>query len=325
MRTIHGRRTCASPTEGPDIDVRSLLEFVKVEHTLFSLPFVLIGYLVAVMQFNVEPGIDLLWILFAAVGARGLAMALNRIIDRDIDAANPRTQGRHLASGSMSMRTAWSLAAGFLVMLLVSAGLLNRVALMMAWLPVLTFVVYPYMKRFTWLCHFWLGLCLGLAPAGAWVAVAADVHGWAAITGMFSTRTEFLWAPSVLPISLGVALWIAAFDINYARMDMESDKAQGIHSFPARFDERATTRTTVQLSLLWFACFAFADPVDSIWFLAAAGVMALANVIVVLRMKRFGDFQTVLFRVSMLTGWVLLAALAVAYATEPPCDGSCLD
>jgi len=295
-----------------------VLEFVKVEHTLFSLPFVLIGYLVAVMQFNVEPGIDLLWILFAAVGARGLAMALNRIIDRDIDAANPRTQGRHLASGSMSMRTAWSLAAGFLVMLLVSAGLLNRVALMMAWLPVLTFVVYPYMKRFTWLCHFWLGLCLGLAPAGAWVAVAADVHGWAAITGMFSTRTEFLWAPTVLPISLGVALWIAAFDINYARMDMESDKAQGIHSFPARFDERVTTRTTVQLSLLWFACFAFADPVDSIWFLAAAGVMALANVIVVLRMERFGDFQTVLFRVSMLTGWVLLAALAVGYGTEPP-------
>lgn len=318
MRTIHGRHTCTSLTEGPDIDVRSVLEFVKVEHTLFSLPFVLIGYLVAVMQFNVEPGIDLLWILLAAVGARGLAMALNRIIDRDIDAANPRTQGRHLASGSMSMKTAWSLAAGFLVMLLVSAGLLNRVALMMAWLPVLTFVVYPYMKRFTWLCHFWLGLCLGLAPAGAWVAVAADVHGWAAITGMFPTRTEFLWAPTVLPISLGVALWIAAFDINYARMDVESDKAQGIHSFPSRFDERATTRTTVQLSLLWFACFAVADPVDSIWFLAAAAGMSLANVIVVLRMERFDDFQTVLFRASMLTGWVLLAALAVGYATEPP-------
>ena len=87
-----------------------MLEFVKVEHTLFSLPFVLIGYLVAVIQFNLEPGVDLLWILLAAVGARGLAMALNRIVDRDIDAANPRTQGRHLASGSMSMKTAWSLA-----------------------------------------------------------------------------------------------------------------------------------------------------------------------------------------------------------------------
>ena len=181
---------------------------------------------------------------------------------------------------------------------------------MMAWLPVLTFVVYPYMKRFTWLCHFWLGLCLGLAPAGAWVAMAADVHGWAAIT-------DALWAPTVLPISLGVALWIAAFDINYARMDVESDREQGIHSFPSRFDERATTRTTVQLSLVWFACFAVSDPVESIWFLAAAGVMALANIAVVLRMDRLKDFQTTLFRVSMLTGWVLLGALALGYATEP--------
>ena len=205
------------------MNVKQVLSFIKIEHTLFSLPFVLMGYFIALRQFNIQPGVDLLWILLAAVGARGLAMALNRIIDRDIDAANPRTQGRHLASGSMSMKTAWTLAAGFLVMLLVSAGLLNRVALMMAWLPVLTFVIYPYMKRFTWGCHFWLGLCLGLAPAGAWVAIAADVHGWGAITGVLSTHTEYLWAPTILPISIGVALRIAAFDINYARMDVESD------------------------------------------------------------------------------------------------------
>ena len=131
------------------MDVKQVLSFIKIEHTLFSLPFVLMGYLIAIRQFGIDPGMDLLWILLAAVGARGLAMALNRIIDRDIDAANPRTQGRHLASGSMSMKTAWSLAGVFLAMLLVSAGLLNRVALMMAWLPVLTFVIYPYMKRFT--------------------------------------------------------------------------------------------------------------------------------------------------------------------------------
>ena len=216
------------------------------------------GYLIATRQFGAGNDLDLLDFV-AAVGARGLAMALNRIIDRDIDAANPRTQGRHLASGSMSMRAAWALAAVFLAMLLISAGLLNRVALMMAWLPVLTFVIYPYMKRFTWGCHFWLGLCLGLAPAGAWVAIAADVHGWGAITGLLSGRTEFLWAPTILPICIGVALWIAAFDINYARMDVESDREQGIHSFPSNFGETATTRTTVQLSLLWFACFAIAD------------------------------------------------------------------
>ena len=299
------------------MDVKQVLSFIKIEHTLFSLPFVLMGYFIAIRQFNIAPGIDLLWILLAAVGARGLAMALNRIIDRDIDAANPRTQGRHLASGSMSMQTAWTLAIVFLAMLLVSAGLLNRVALMMAWLPVLTFVIYPYMKRFTWGCHFWLGLCLGLAPAGAWVAIAADVHGWGAITGMLSVRTEYLWAPTILPISIGVALWIAAFDINYARMDVESDRGHGIHSFPSKFGDKATTRTTVQLSLLWFACFAISNPMDGLWFLAAAAVMALANIYVVLGMNRFADFQTVLFRVSMLTGWVLLASLVVGFSVEP--------
>ena len=294
------------------MNFKQIAEFVKIEHTLFSLPFVLIGYFLALEQFDDRIGIDLLWILLAAVGARGLAMTLNRIIDRDIDAANPRTEGRHLASGSMRIQTAWLLSALFLVLLLVSAGLLNTVALAMAWLPVLAFVVYPYTKRFTWLCHFWLGLCLGLAPAGAWVAIAADVHGWEAIT---NTK---LWAPTIFCISLGVVFWIAAFDINYARMDAENDRKQGIHSFPSKFGEAATTRTTIQLSLLWFACFAVADPMDGIWFLAAAGLMALANIYVVLRMERLVDFQNTLFRISMLTGWVLLAAVLVGFSIESP-------
>jgi len=284
--------------------VKEILEFVKVEHTLFSLPFVLIGFLLANFDYSTQPE-DLLWILIAAVGARGLAMALNRIIDRDIDAANPRTASRHLASGSMSMKTAYRLSTVFLIMLLFSAWQLNEVALMMAWLPVLVFVIYPYMKRITWLCHFWLGLCLGLAPAGAWVAVAADVHGWAAITDLH-------WYPGIFFISLGVMFWIAAFDLNYARMDVENDRANGIHSFPARFGEEATTRTSIQFTLLWFACFAIADPIHEIWFLAAAGLMALANIAVILARERFADFQTTLFRVSMLTGWVLLLALMVS-------------
>ncbi len=296
------------------MDIRAILSFIKVEHTLFSLPFVLMGYIIAYNQFMVSPStsaygwiqMDLVWILIAAIGARGLAMALNRIIDRDIDAANPRTEGRHLASGKMDVHTAWSLAAIFLLMLILGAWMLNEVALMMAWLPVLAFVIYPYTKRFTWLCHLWLGLCLGLAPAGAWVAVAGDVHGWASITGSFDTHNEILWLPTILPISLGVALWITAFDINYARMDIESDRANGIHSFPARFSEEATTRTSVQLSLLWFACFAISNPMDEIWFLAVSAGMALSNIVVILAREKFVDFQNALFRTSMLTGWMLL-------------------
>ena len=295
---------------GGNLGVKEILQFVKIEHTLFSLPFVLIGYILAYNQFMHDLPVselgwlrmDLVWILVAAVGARGLAMALNRIIDRDVDAANPRTANRHLVSGDMSMNTAWTLSAIFLGMLLLGAWQLNEVALMMAWLPVLAFVIYPYTKRYTWLCHLWLGLCLGLAPAGAWVAVAADVHGWAAIT-------DLLWYPTIFFISLGVALWIAAFDINYARMDVESDRENGIHSFPATFSEEATTRTSIQLTLIWFACFAISNPMDEIWFLGAAGIMAILNIAVIIRREKFADFQTTLFRVSMLTGWILLVAI----------------
>ena len=296
---------------------KEILEFIKLEHTLFSLPFVLIGYIHAHNQFMLPSdsswiSVDIVWILIAAVGARGLAMTLNRIIDRDIDAQNPRTESRHLVSGSMSVRTAWNLGAAFLIMLLFSAWQLNEVALMMAWLPVLAFVIYPYTKRYTWGCHLWLGLCLGLAPAGAWLALSADVHGWDAILGSH-------WYPTIFFISLGVALWITAFDINYARMDVESDRKQGIHSFPARFSEQATTRTSVQLTLLWFACFAIADPMDEIYFLAAAGIMAIANIAVIIARERLADFQTTLFRFSMLTGWVLLAA---AIMHEPSAVGT---
>ena len=291
------------------MDIKQLMSFIKIEHTLFSLPFIIIGYFVAVEQFypaDEMPLIDLAWVLVAAVGARGLAMTLNRIIDRNIDAENPRTAKRHLASGTMSMSTAWTLAAIFLAMLLLGAGMLNQVALKMSWLPVLTFVIYPYTNRFTWLCHLWLGLCLGLAPAGAWVAIAGDFHGWQAITGTDGFGTGLLWYPTIFFISLGVTLWITAFDINYARMDVESDRKHGINSFPARFSEKATTRTSIQLTLAWLACFALADPMSEFWFLAAALIMAIANAYVMLRNESLEQFQDILFKVSVSTGWVLI-------------------
>jgi len=184
--------------------------------------------------------------------------------------------------------------------------MLNEVALMMSWLPVLAFVIYPYTKRFTWLCHLWLGLCLGMAPAGAWVAIAGDFHGWEAITGTDGFGSGLLWFPTIFFISLGVTLWITAFDINYARMDVESDRKHGIYSFPARFSERDTTRTSIQLTLLWFACFAIADPMDEAWFLIGALVMSLANAYVILRHKSLEEFQDTLFKVSVSTGWILI-------------------
>ena len=303
--------------------VKEILEFVKVEHTLFSLPFVLIGYVLADAEYGSD-SLDLLWILLAAVGARGLAMVLNRIIDSDIDAENPRTASRHLPSGLMSKQTAWGLAIAFLVTLAFSAWMLNEVALQMVWLPVLAFMIYPYTKRVTWICHLWLGLCLGLAPAGAWVALAADVHGWGAITGVDG---NFLWYPEIFFISMGVALWIAAFDINYARMDVNVDREQGIKSFPSAFGDRMTTSMSVALTMSWALCFVLTglnEAIDggdvySLW-IPVVVVMALVNIVVMTKgaqtsmgsEEEMRGFQQTLFNTSVLTGWALLVSLVLA-------------
>jgi len=281
--------------------VKEILDFVKIEHALFSLPFVLIGAWIA----GNPTVLQLTWILIAAVGARGLAMSLNRIIDRDVDGDNPRTSGRHLVEGTISLNTAWGLCVIFLTMLLFGAWQLNEVALAMSWLPVLAFIVYPYTKRITWACHLWLGLCLALAPAGAWLGIVGGELGWAAIT-------ELHWYPTIFWISLGVAFWIAAFDLNYALMDIESDRQQGIQSFPARFGEHHTLRTSVQLTLLWFACFAISNPVDEITFLGAALMMCVINAGVIIAQNRLADFQKTFYYTSVLTGWVLLGGLMAA-------------
>ncbi|MEE2811618.1 MAG: UbiA-like polyprenyltransferase [Candidatus Thermoplasmatota archaeon] len=281
--------------------VKEILEFVKIEHTLFSLPFVFIGALTAG-----DPTFhQLFWILLAGIGARGLAMGLNRIIDRDIDSQNPRTSERHLVTGSMSMNVAWGLCLIFLSMLLFGAWKLNEIAFMMSWLPVLVFFIYPYTKRFTWGCHFWLGLCLALAPAGAWLGIVGGDLGWAAIT-------EFHWYPEIWFISFGVMCWIAAFDFNYALMDIEYDKENGIKSFPAIFGKKLTQKTSILLTFLWFMSFAIADPSDSVVFGIAAGIMALVNIGVITRQEQLKDYQSTLFRASVLTGWVLLAGLVAS-------------
>lgn len=299
------------------MDFKQIMSFIKIEHTLFSLPFILVGYIVANNQFNdlLDDksifSIDLFWILVAAIGARGLAMTLNRIIDKDIDAANPRTASRHLSSGTMSMNTAWILAGVFLVMLLFGAGMLNEIALMMSWLPVLAFVIYPYTKRFTWFCHLWLGLCLGLAPAGAWLAIAGDFHGWEALTGIDGFGSGLLWYPTILYLCLGVAIWITAFDINYARMDIISDRENGVNSFPARFGEGLTTNTSYALILVWMLFFIVSKPVTESFYLYQVVLLAALNCYIIWKKDSLQDFQTSLFRVSIFTGWAILVSMLI--------------
>jgi 4-hydroxybenzoate polyprenyltransferase len=188
---------------------------VKIEHTVFALPFAYVGAFLAV---DATPsGHDLLWITLAMVGARSLAMALNRLIDAGIDARNPRTAGRELPSGQLSTAQVVTFCAISLALFLAAVWELNPLVRWLWPIPVVGFVVYPYLKRYTWLCHLWLGAVDGLAPVGAWVA----------ITGHLPWQAWLLGA--------AVALWVGGFDLFYALFDEEIDRREGLHSIVTRF------------------------------------------------------------------------------------------
>ena len=196
---------------------RLYYRLVKFEHTIFALPFAYVGAFLAVD--GVPSGHDLLWITVAMVGARSLAMALNRLIDARIDAANPRTAGRELPSGALSIAAVLAFCALALAVYLVAVWQLDPLVRWLSPVPVAAFVVYPYLKRFTWLCHLWLGAVDGLAPVGAWAAIKGHLP-WQA------------WA-----LGAAVAAWGAGFDLFYALFDVEVDREQGLHSWVTRFGE----------------------------------------------------------------------------------------
>ena len=191
------------------------LSLVKFEHTIFALPFAYIGAFLAVD--GVPSASDLLWITVAMVGARSLAMALNRLIDAGIDARNPRTAGRELPRGALKPWHVVLFCLGSLAVFLIAVYQLAPIVRWLWPIPVAAFVLYPYLKRATWLSHFWLGAVDGLAPVGA----------WAAITNELPLEAWLLGA--------AVAVWVAGFDVLYALFDLEHDRAHGLHSVPARF------------------------------------------------------------------------------------------
>lgn len=201
---------------------RLLLDAIKFEHTIFALPFAYLGMVLAARGDFGWPGIStILWITLAMAGARTLAMALNRLIDAGIDAINPRTANRALPKrllhpGEMSL-----LAAGAAILLGISAWQLNPLCLELVPLALLFLVGYSYTKRFTWLCHFALGLTDGIAPIGGWLAVNPTV-------------SVANWTPPLL-LGLAVALWVGGFDLIYACQDIDFDRRHGLHSIPERF------------------------------------------------------------------------------------------
>ena len=234
------------------------VSLVKLEHTLFALPFAYVGAFLAVD--GLPRARDLVWITVAMVGARSLAMALNRLIDAAIDARNPRTARRELPRGALRR---WHVAVFCLASLAVFLVAVYQLAPIVRWLwpiPVAAFVVYPYLKRFTWLSHLWLGAVDGLAPLGAWAAITNSLDGEA-------------WA-----LGGAVALWVAGFDMLYALFDLDVDRAQGLHSLPARFGPRAAfagARASHVLTVVLLVLAGLSLPVGPLYWLGVAAVALL--------------------------------------------------
>jgi 4-hydroxybenzoate polyprenyltransferase len=194
---------------------RRFASLVKIEHTVFALPFAYIGALLSVH--DIPSAHDLVWITVAMVGARSLAMGINRVVDAEIDARNPRTATRELPAGLLSRVQVIVFCALALALYLLACFQLDPIVRWLSPIPLVGFVVYPYLKRFTWLSHVWLGVVDGLAPVGGWVAITGELP-WEA------------WA-----LGAAVAVWIAGFDLFYSLFDREIDLVQGLQSVAARF------------------------------------------------------------------------------------------
>jgi 4-hydroxybenzoate polyprenyltransferase len=273
--------------------LRQYARLVRLEHALFSLPLFASGaLLVGPDRF---PGwLDWVYIVIAGTAARNLALALNRLIDRNIDAANPRTESREIPSGALGV----SQVVGFILINLVvydvAAWLIAPICFYLSWIPVLIFAAYPFMKRFTPLCHLGVGAGLAMAPLGGYVAAAKS---WP-IAGSAWFLAAFTW------------LWVTGFDIIYAQADVESDRSHGIHSLPEWLGKGALRISALVhlgalgvLVVLWARYFN-REP----WLWLPMGAMA---VLFFLQHWRSDDIEFAAFRVNTLVGFVMLAFVVV--------------
>jgi 4-hydroxybenzoate polyprenyltransferase len=227
-----------------------LLEMIKFKHTLFAMPFALMG---AFLAGRGVPSLRVfVLVVLAMVGARTSAMTFNRIVDRRFDAANPRTQKRALPAGQVSLAESWAMVLVSTALFFLACYLLNPLALRIAPLALALILGYSLTKRFTWLCHVVLGVALAFSPLGGWVAVAGSLHGY----------------PWVL--SLGVLFWVAGFDAIYACLDADFDREAGLYSMPARLGRRRAFHLAVLFHVIAFACFTavgFVSPLNLAYYI----------------------------------------------------------
>jgi 4-hydroxybenzoate polyprenyltransferase len=235
---------------------RRFASLVKVEHTVFALPFAYVGAFLAVD--GVPGAADLVWITVAMVGARSLAMALNRLVDAEIDARNPRTAGRELPAGLLSRWHVILFALSSLGVFLVAVWQLDPLVRYLWPIPVAGFVIYPYLKRWTWLSHLWLGAVDGLAPVGGWVAVTGELPLEAWLVGA------------------AVACWVAGFDLFYSLLDLDVDRREGLQSWATRFGVKGVFAGARLLHAATVALLVAAGLMLEVGVLYWAGVVAVA-------------------------------------------------
>lgn len=262
--------------------------FLKLEHTLFSLPILFAGTLLASGGW---PSLRVtLFVLLAGTGGRTLALALNRLIDRHIDANNPRTANRELVTGALHYFEAILVALLGLAVYVWAAASLNSFCLLWSWVPVLLFVVYPLLKRFTWLCHFGLGVTWAMAPLAGWFAVRPGFEG--------------SWPAWVL--ALFSLFWTAGFDIIYATMDEQFDRQHGLFSLPARFGRISALKMAAVTHFVSFLILV------GLFFSSLSGVKAaylclIAGVLLLLEHMVVDHIDLAFFKINVITGFVIFA------------------
>lgn len=292
------KETAESPTVSTVIsNTRTTLEMIKIEHTLFALPFALLG---AVLGANGLPTLkQFFWIVVAMVGARSAAMAFNRIADRRIDARNPRTSMRALPAGLLSVGFVWIFTLVAAALFLLAAAMLNNLTLILAPVALGSVLLYSFTKRWTQLSHVVLGWCLSIAPTGAWIAVRGEIG-----------------SPTPLLLSLVVLLWTAGFDVLYACQDYEFDRAEGLHSIPAKFGiakalwiSRAL-HAGAFLALIWLYLVTHLGPVALIGVIATAALLLYQHRLV--RPEDLGRLNAAFFTTNAFVSVILLVTFGFA-------------
>ncbi|MEX0998665.1 MAG: UbiA-like polyprenyltransferase [Thermodesulfobacteriota bacterium] len=266
--------------------LKNYANFIKFEHTLFSLPLIFAGTFLAAK--GLPDWRLLILIVLAATGARTSALAINRILDRRIDALNPRTEDRELPSGKISLTKAYILTVLALILYFISAYLICDLVLYLSPIPLIVFIIYPLMKRFTPFCHFGVGLGLALAPLGGWVAVTCSFEGI---------------LPAVV-LSLFTLCWVAGFDIIYATLDEEFDKKAGIYSMVSVYGRGTALMVSSALhqSAFFFVAFLYFFMFKSI----VAGVfLVLIGALLFLEHRKAENVDLAFFKINILVGFAI--------------------